>query len=58
MEYIQSERPKGASDVLSKEAFLQQFILTRTSHKRDFEDLMKDALDAYEFCRVNSRVNS
>jgi len=33
---------------LDKEAFMQQYILKRTSHKKTVEDLIRDALYAYE----------
>jgi len=38
---------------MNKEEFLQQYVLTRTSHKRKLEELLEEALRAYTFIRNN-----
>ncbi len=40
--------------MLSKEEFLQQYILTRISHKKTLETLLEEALRAYKFIKDNS----
>lgn len=43
------------SYVLSKEAFLQQYILGRTSHKKDLDQLLAEAKKAYEEIHKSAR---
>jgi hypothetical protein len=38
---------------MSKEEFLQQYILTRTSHKRTLDELLNEALKAWDFIIKN-----
>jgi hypothetical protein len=39
---------------LNKEAFLQQYILIRSSHKREPKDLFEEAIEAWKFIQNNS----
>lgn len=34
---------------MDKQEFLKRFVLARTSHKRTLEELLQDALKAWEF---------
>ena len=35
--------------ILTKQEFLQQYILTRTSHKKELKDLLHEAIEAWNF---------
>jgi len=38
---------------MNKEEFMQQYILTRVSHKKKLNDLLDEALIAWEFIQAN-----
>jgi hypothetical protein len=37
---------------MTKEDFLEQYVLSRVSHKRSIEDLLKDGIKAWNFIHV------
>jgi hypothetical protein len=40
---------------LDKEEFLQQYVLTRVSHKKTLDELLNEAIKAWDFIKIQCK---